>query len=72
MRTTPLATAPTRVPATPQRLGERSFRPRNSREGPPNVSHAKLCGQGARVEVEAARRLPRMTFAEPSRELQPP
>jgi hypothetical protein len=39
---------------------------------PPNGSHAKLCGQGPRAEARAARRLPRMTFEEPSRELQPP
>jgi hypothetical protein len=38
----------------------------------PNGSHAKLRGQGPRAEAEAARRLPRMTFEEPSRELQPP
>jgi hypothetical protein len=38
----------------------------------PNGSHAKLCGQGPRAEAGAARRLPRMTFDEPSRELQPP
>ena len=38
----------------------------------PNGSHAKLCGQGPRAEAEAARRLPRMTFGEPSRDLQPP
>jgi hypothetical protein len=39
--------------------------------GRANGSHAKLCGQGPRAEAEAARRLPRMTFAEPSGELQP-
>ena len=38
----------------------------------PNGSHAKLCGHGPRAEAEAARRLPRMTFVEPSRDLQPP
>jgi hypothetical protein len=40
--------------------------------GPPNGTHAKLCGQGPRADGEAARRLPRMTFKEPNRELQPP
>ena len=39
---------------------------------PANGSHAKLCGQGPRAEAGAARRLPRMTFREPSRDLQPP
>ena len=39
---------------------------------PANVSHAKLCGQGPRAGAEAARRLPRMTFEEPSRDLQAP
>jgi hypothetical protein len=45
-----------------------------ARRGPcrPNVSHAKLCGRGPRAEPRAARRLPRMTFGEPSRDLQPP
>jgi len=38
----------------------------------PNGIHAKLCGHGPRAEADAARRLPRMTFGEPSRELQPP
>jgi hypothetical protein len=37
-----------------------------------NVPHAKLQRQGARAGARAARRLPRMTFEEPSRELQPP
>jgi hypothetical protein len=40
--------------------------------GASNGSHAKLCGQGPRAEARAARRLPRTTFAEPSRDLQPP
>jgi len=30
------------------------------------------CAAGPRAEAGAARRLPRMTFAEPSRDLQPP
>jgi hypothetical protein len=36
---------------------------------PANGSNDKLCGQGPLAEAEAARRLPRMTFVEPSREL---
>jgi hypothetical protein len=40
--------------------------------GRPNGSHAKLCGRGPRAEAGAARRLPRMTFGEPSREMRPP
>ena len=35
-----------------------------------NGSHAKLRGQGPRAEVRAARRLPTMTFEEPSGDLQ--
>jgi len=38
----------------------------------PNGCHAKLCGQGPRAEAGAARRLPRMTFQELSRDVQPP
>src|SRR5687768_7694213 len=37
----------------------------------PNGSHAKLRGQGPRADASAARRLPRMTFDEPSCDLQP-
>jgi hypothetical protein len=42
-----------------------AFRGRHS-SGPANGLHAKLCGRGPRAEAGAARRLPRITFAEPS------
>jgi hypothetical protein len=38
--------------------------------GPPNGPHVKLRGRGPRAEVGAARRLPPMTFVEPSGDLQ--
>jgi hypothetical protein len=37
---------------------------------PPNGPDAKLRDRGPRAEVRAARRLPPMTFAEPSGDLQ--